>query len=221
MSRLTLFIILVFVSGTSPFFAQETNESVPEQKQRTAVDSLQTDLNKKGVVVQSGTIERKAINPLGPSKAAFYSAVVPGLGQIYNKRYWKVPIVWAAIGISASVFIQNNNNFNEFRDAFKRRRAGFTDDQFFDFPPLNPNITEPEFSNAALQDAQESAQRNRDLALLITIGLYALNIIDANVDAHLKQYNVDDKLAMDIKPFINFNPINNRPNYGLAMAFKF
>lgn len=221
MSRTGVLFIAILVLGTNLFFAQETNDKKPTEKEKTAVDSLQTDLNRKGVVIQSGTIERKAINPLGPSKAAFYSAVVPGLGQIYNRKYWKVPIVWAAIGISASVFIQNNNNFNEFRDAFKRRLAGFTDDQFFDFPPLNPNITEPEFSNAALQDAQESAQRNRDLALLITIGLYALNIIDANVDAHLQQYNVDSKLAMDIKPFIHFNPINNRPNYGLAMAFKF
>ncbi len=221
MSRTRLFLILLLVLGTTPFFAQETNESTTDEKKETAVDSLQTDLNKKGVVLQTGTVERKAINPLGPSKAAFYSAVIPGLGQIYNRRYWKAPIVWAAIGVSASVFVQNNNNFNVFRDAFKRRRAGFTDDEFFaqndgTIIPGNPRV-----SDEALQDAQERFQGDRDLALLVTIGLYALNIIDANVDAHLKQYNVDGKLAMDIKPFVDFNPINNRPNYGLAMAFKF
>ena len=221
MSRTGFLFIVVLFLGTNLFFAQETDDKKPAEQEKTVADSLQTDLNRKGVVIQSGTIEYKAINPLGPSKAAFYSAVVPGLGQIYNKKYWKVPLVWGAIGFSASIFIQRNNEFNTFRDAFKRRLAGFSDDEFF---PQNDGTIipgSPRISNEALQDAQESTQRDRDLALLITIGLYALNIIDANVDAHLQQYNVDGRLAMDIKPFINYNPINNRPNFGLAMAFKF
>ncbi len=207
------FLVVTLVS------AQET--STIEQKTDKGIDSLKTDLGKKGVVIQNATVERKAINPLGPSKAAFYSAVLPGLGQIYNKRYWKAPIVWAAIGIGGAAFIQNNNNFNIFRDAFKRRRAGFTDDQFFARNDGVIDVNNPRVSNAALQDAQERFQRDRDLALLVTIGLYALNIIDANVDAHLKQYNVNEQLSMDIKPTLDFNPITNRPNLGLAMVYKF
>ena len=64
-------------------------------------------------------------------------------------------------------------------------------------------------------------QRDRDLALLITIGLYALNIIDANVDAHLKQYNVNEDLSLKVQPYLDYHPINSNPNYGLALAIRF
>ncbi|WP_411031545.1 DUF5683 domain-containing protein [Spongiimicrobium sp. 3-5] len=186
----------------------------------TEIDSLETDLKGKGIVVDS--IVKKKINPLAPSKAAFYSAVLPGLGQIYNKRWWKVPIVYGAIGTGVYAYIFNNNEYNRFRDAFKRRKAGFTDDEFYDFTPDDGETpTTPDFSDEALQDAQERFQRDRDLALLITIGLYALNIIDANVDSHLKQYNIDDDLSLDIKPYLEYNPITSNPNYGMALTIKF
>ena len=73
----------------------------------------------------------------------------------------------------------------------------------------------------ALQDAQERLQSDRDLALLITIGLYALNIIDANADAHLKQYNVNEDLSLKFQPYMETLPINREINYGLALAIRF
>lgn len=194
--------------------AQEDKEGTKE------IDSLETDLKGKGIVVDS--IFKKKINPLAPSKAAFYSAIFPGLGQIYNKRYWKVPIVYAAIGTGVYVYVYNNTEYNRFRDAFKRRKAGFTDDEFFDLRPddgVTP--TTADFSDEALQDAQERFQRDRDLALLVTIGLYVLNVIDANVDSHLKQYNIDDDLSLDIKPYLDYNPVTASPNYGMALTIKF
>ncbi|MGB5822256.1 MAG: DUF5683 domain-containing protein [Saonia sp.] len=199
-------------------FAQEEGE--PNSDGNQEIDSIETDLKEKGIVVD--TIVKRKINPLAPSKAAFYSAVFPGLGQIYNRRYWKVPIVYAAIGTGVYAYVFNNNEYNRFRDAFKRRRAGFTDDEFFDLTPddgVTP--TTADFSDEALQDAQERFQRDRDLALLITIGLYALNIIDANVDQHLKQYNIDDDLSMDIRPFLDYHPVTASPNYGMAVIIKF
>ena len=74
--------------------------------------------------------QKKEIDILRPSKAAFYSAVLPGLGQVYNKKAWKVPIVYAAIGVSAYAYDFNKKKFWSYRDAYKRRKAGFTDDQF-------------------------------------------------------------------------------------------
>jgi hypothetical protein len=64
------------------------------------------------------------IDPLAPSKAAFYSAVVPGLGQIYNKKYWKAPIVWGGLGISLYYYSWNNQKYHEYRDAYQNRLAG-------------------------------------------------------------------------------------------------
>lgn len=208
--------LLVFFLLILSTFAQE------EQKDSTAVDSVKTDLDKKGVVVKDVIVEkREEINPLAPSKAAFYSAILPGLGQIYNKRYWKVPIVYAAIGTGVYVYITNDDLYDRFRTAFKRRKAGFIDDEFYDINKSGIVVGNPDLSDAALQDAQERYQRDRDLALVVTIGLYALNIIDANVDAHLRQFNVDDNLSFDFKPYLEYNPINANPNYGMALTIKF
>ncbi len=189
-----------------------------EQPHPAEIDSLAQDLEGKGITIEEVTYQKKRINPLAPSKAAFYSAVFPGLGQIYNKRYWKVPLVWGAIGTGIYAYSYNNTEYNRARDAFKRRRAGFTDDEFYD---INGDGSGPDISLEALQDAQESTQRDRDLALLITIALYAFNIIDANVDAHLKQFNVDGDLAIDFEPYLDLNPLTNRPNYGMALVVKF
>jgi hypothetical protein len=76
------------------------------------------------------TIKKSGINMLAPSKAAFYSAVLPGLGQIYNKKYWKVPLVYGALGTTIYFYISNNNKYHAYRDAYKRRLEGFNDDEF-------------------------------------------------------------------------------------------
>lgn len=194
--------------------AQETG--LPESES----DSISRVMQDKGVVID-GNVQKREVNPLAPSKAAFYSAILPGLGQAYNKRYWKIPIVWGALGIGIYAYNFNNGEYNRFRDAFKRRRAGFTDDEFYDINGSGIVPGSPDISDEALQNAQETAQRDRDLSLAITIGLYILNIVDANVDAHLKQFNVDQDLALDIRPFIEINPVTTDPQYGLAVMVKF
>jgi Family of unknown function (DUF5683) len=180
--------------------------------------STQISLGDKNVVVKD-TTSRKAINPLSPSKAAFYSAILPGLGQAYNKKYWKIPLVYAALGTGIYFYIDNNNQYNRYRDAFKSRLAGFDTDEFWgtdiDGNPLaNPNI-----SDDGLIRAQRTLNRNKELSLLITVGIYILNIIDANVDAHLLQFNVDDNLAL--KPHFNFNEFDATTNLGLTLNFQF
>ncbi|QLE02121.1 hypothetical protein HX109_11365 [Galbibacter sp. BG1] len=159
------------------------------------------------------------IDPLSPAKAAFYSAILPGLGQIYNKTYWKVPIVYGAIGTGLYFYIDNTQQYNRYRDAFKRRLAGYYDDEFYDINNSGIVPGNPDVSDDALRDAQEFYQQNRDLSLLITIGLYALNIIDANVTAHLKQFNVNEKLSL--KPYYEQNQLDYNPNYGVQLSFNF
>lgn len=147
------------------------------------------------------------IDPLSPSRAAFYSAIVPGLGQAYNKKYWKVPLVYGAMGTSLYFYFDNNKKYNQYRDAYKRRLAGFNDDEF------------QYLDDARLISAQRFYQRNRDLSLLITAAFYILNIVDANVDAHLMQFNVSDDLT--VVPDVYPNEINQKPNVGLTLNFKF
>lgn len=211
-----------FVSLAICFLVISVGLAQEEENNTQASDSVQTALKKEGVsVVDTIKVKKKAINPLAPSKAAFYSAVFPGLGQIYNKRYWKVPIVYAVMGTGVYAYIYNDDLYDRFRTAFKRRQAGFTDDEFYDLGSPNEPGSDPDFSDEALEDAQERYQEDRDLWLLITIGMYALNIVDANVDAHLKQFNVDDDLSMDFKPFLDLDPITAKPIYGMALTVKF
>ncbi|MCA0132263.1 DUF5683 domain-containing protein [Winogradskyella alexanderae] len=176
-------------------------------------DSTSLGIDKEIVQINQSVIEKKPIDPLRPSKAAFYSAVLPGLGQAYNKRYWKIPIVWGAIGTGVYFYIRNDNQFDRFRDAYKRRLAGFTDDEFY-----GDGLT-PQISDDGLIRAQQQFRRNKEVALLVTIGLYALNIIDANVDAHLLQFNVDENLSL--RPHYKFNQLENTTDLGLTLNFNF
>ena len=108
------------------------------------------------VTFKADTIVVK-INPLAPAKAAFFSAIVPGLGQAYNKKYWKMPLVYGALGTTIYFFITNNKKYNTFRDIYKRRLEGFTDD---DYRYLD---------DARLIQAQKFYQSNRDLSALLLL----------------------------------------------------
>ncbi|ETN97069.1 DUF5683 domain-containing protein [Zhouia amylolytica] len=189
---------------------------------RVSIDSVQKTFSKRELRKQRRDSIKDAnykLDPLSPSRAAFYSAVLPGLGQAYNKRYWKIPIVYGAIGTGVYFYLENTKQYDRYRDAYKSRLAGFNTDEFWGTDADgNPKNT-PDLSEDALRDAQEFYQKNKDLSLLITIGLYALNIIDANVDAHLKQYNMSDDLTL--KPYMEINEINFNKNYGLTLTFKF
>ncbi len=186
---------------------EEENEKVPQEEKATEETKKEASVLK----VENATVveEKKVIDPLSPSKAAFYSAILPGLGQAYNKKYWKIPIVYAAMGTGIYFYVTNNKNYNRYRRAYKRRLAGFNDDEF-------QNIVD---SNDALIDAQEFYQRNRDLSLLLTVVAYVLNIVDANVDAHLLQFNVSDDLSL--RPHIDQNDVDFNRNLGLTLNFRF
>lgn len=179
-------IILFLVFGNALVFAQVKSETI---------------------LVSKDTVKSKEINPLAPARAAFYSAVLPGLGQAYNKKYWKIPLVYGAMGTSLYYYTWNNRKYNQYRDAYKNRLAGYNNDKF------------QYLDDSRLIQAQRFHQRNRDISLLLTVGFYILNIVDANVDAHLLQFNVNDNLSLH--PKINQNDINYKTNLGLALNYTF
>ncbi|MCB0458068.1 MAG: hypothetical protein KDC91_10025 [Flavobacteriaceae bacterium] len=181
-----LFHIFLFV-GSLSVFAQDSL-SVKEEKIVVAKDSL---------------TPKDEYNPLAPAQAAFYSAVLPGLGQAYNKKYWKIPIIYAGIGTGVYFYTKNTKDYNRFRDAYKRRLAGFEDDEF-------QGVT-----TERLIDAQKTASRDRNISIMVSLGFYLLNILDANVDAHLRQYNISEDLTL--QPNIEVNPLYSQPNYGLSL----
>lgn len=179
-------LFLVFLFGSTAVFAQKKTDAI---------------------LISKDTIKSQEINPLAPAKAAFYSAILPGLGQTYNKKYWKIPLVYGAIGFSLYNYKKSNEKYHEFRDVYKNRLAGITGDKY------------KALDDARLITAQRFYQRNRDLSTMFTVVFYILNIIDANVDAHLAQFNVNDNLSFN--PKFEQNDLNNKPTIGLAFNYTF
>ncbi len=157
-------------------------------------------------------LDSQKIDPLAPATAAFYSAVLPGLGQAYNKKYWKIPIVYAALGTGVYFIVDNQNEFDRYRTAYKLRISGRPDE--FDGTGDNPNISED-----GLIRAQEITKKNRDLAIFITLGLYALNIIEANVDAHLDDRAFNRNLSF--RPSLYIDPIDSQAYAGMNLKIGF
>ncbi|WGD35067.1 DUF5683 domain-containing protein [Olleya sp. YS] len=192
---------------TEPVKDTDTTEQIQEIPK--VLKQRQQKISDKPVVIDSTVLKpTRAYDPLSPSRAAFYSAILPGLGQAYNKKYWKIPIVYAALGTGIYFYIDNNKEYNRARDAYKRRLAGFSDDEF-----------QGRLTDDGLIEAQKTLRRNKELSLLITVGIYALNIIDANVDAHLLQYNISNDLSL--KPHYKIEEFDNLGRVGLTLNFQF
>lgn len=169
----------------------------------------------KGIKIKGDLkINSNYFNPLSPSKAAFYSAVFPGLGQIYNKKYWKAPVVWAAMGTSIYFYLDNNKEYKRYRTAFKLREAGLTDE----FTQSDGSVL---ISRNGLISAQKTLKSNRDLSLLTTVIFYVLQIVEASVNAHLIQFNTNDNLSFS--PTVISNPTDGYeiPKVGLKFKLSF
>lgn len=155
------------------------------------------------------SLKLETYDPLRPAKASFYSAILPGLGQVYNKKYWKVPLVYASIGTSVYFYVDSQKQYNLYRDEYKNRLK--------EIQSTSEYLSQ--LSNNQLISAQKQFQRNRDLSAFFIVGFYILNIIDANIDAALSQFNVSNKLAL--KPIINKNSITLKNDLGITCIYKF
>ena len=172
---------------------------------------IQYNLSIKDTVLEESKrslrLKRLINDPLTPSKSAFYSAVLPGLGQAYLGKAWKIPIIYSAIGASLYYFDLNNKEMNEYRNAYKRRLNGFFDDRFLELAiPI---------STEQLLLGMEFHKNYRDIALVLAVLSYMLNILEANVSAHLLQFNVSEDLS------VTPNLIIDEEIRGLRLALKF
>jgi len=123
-----------------------------------------------------------------PRKATIYSAVLPGLGQVYNRKIWKVPIVYAGLGGFGYFAYYNQHQFNRYKTAYINRQEGLADE----FNGL--------LSSQGLLNEMDRFRRYRDLNILGFIAIYAIQIIDANVDAHLFRFDVSEDLSFNLQP---------------------
>jgi len=140
-----------------------------------------------------------------PAKAALWSAVFPGGGQFYNKAYWKLPLVYGTGAVLGYYLIDNNTKYQSFRNALLVRADNdpTTIDEYADnpeFPSLN--VSNGTTAETNIKYRRDYYRRNRDLTILLSIGAYALQIAEAYVNAHLKEFDVSDNLTLRVQPNI-------------------
>ena len=138
-------------------------------------------------------------NKHSPKKATIYSAVLPGLGQAYNKKYWKIPIVYAGIGTIAYIIDMNSDGYRDYRKAYDYKSGIITeaDDEII-------NIAK-RYSGENLITIRDYYRRNMELSWIIMALWYGLNIIDATVDAHFFEYDIGDELTLKVEPMLQTN----------------
>lgn len=149
-----------------------------------------------------------------PGRAAMLSAALPGLGQAYNGAFWKIPIIYAGFGGVIFAVQFNQNHYNTWRSAFIAKVDG------------NPNTIDPypTFSDAAVRRVMEFYRRNLELSYIAGVALYLLNILDANVQAHLMDFDVGEDLTMRVSPSvsaINANGLGLQQVPALKLTFRF
>ena len=146
-------------------------------------------------VSDSSNFQLKWNQPHSPLKATIYSAVLPGSGQIYNRKYWKAPIVYAGLGACVYFISDNTNNYRFWKNAYIA---------YNDIDPLtNPNGEAEGLSNAQLDANQLYYKKLVDISYMSFLGVYALQIIDANVDAHLFSFDVSPNLSLNYTPVVS------------------
>lgn len=167
--------------------------------------------------VNYATNEVSAVN-----KATTLSTICPGAGQIYNKSYWRVPLVIGGFATTIYCIDWNNRGYQRFKKAYRLRADYDTN------PQLYPNGSADEFggryASSFLKNLRNSYRRNRDLCIILTAGIYLLQIVDAHVDAHLRDYDISDDLSVDVTPVLNYSyhpGLGNTASVGMNFSFKF
>ena len=161
-------------------------------------------------------------------KATTLSTICPGAGQVYNKSYWRVPIILGGLASTIYTIDWNNRGYQRFKTAYnlkadwdKLTNEGKIEERDEKYPNGESDEFRGIYSATFLKNLKDSYRRNRDLCILLTAGIYILNIIDAHVDAHLKDFDISDNLAMDIEPFVGTTSVDTKPTFGLNLSIKF
>lgn len=190
--------LLIFI----PIFALAQIEENNDKETQVITDELVVVGNEKFDTINY-------LNTKSPIRASLYSAILPGMGQVYNNKYWKVPIVWGLLGTGVGFVLNYDKQYKEFR--------GYYLDKLYGNEIENPTINN--MSARQLATIQDDRKRTRDYAIALTALVYILNILDATVDAHL--YGMDKDPDLSLKPTMIQNPTNMQFAMGFGVSYKF
>ena len=179
-----------------------------QQKEDTLIlkGNTAADTSSKNTLAPDKEVKKK----YNPKVATFRSAVLPGWGQLYNKKYWKIPIVYGALGTAAGVFFYNLKTYKLLREAVKIRYDTSNHN------PIDPSLVN--LSTSALVQYRNEYRQNIDYSVLFFLVIWGLNVVDATVDAHLKAFDVSQDVSMKIRPGLNSS--GNGPGISFVFFFK-
>ncbi len=206
-------ILLLLLLPESSLFAQQKEDTVLIKQDTSVIirgDSTIVKQNAPDTSGQSLLSLDKTTKRYNPKVATLRSLILPGWGQWYNKKYWKIPIVYGALGITAGVFFYNLKTY-------KLLRLGVV--YLSDSIPGNDRLVDPQFAGLSLESLRfyrNAYRQNIDYSVLFFLVLWGLNVVDATVDAHLKAFDVSSDIGMRIKP-----EIGNMNNPGVSFVFFF
>ena len=191
LAKLLIVLCVVFLQVTA--HAQKKQDSIVIKN-----DSISLQQHVKDSTAKKDTVIKSKHNP---RKATLYSAILPGAGQVYNKKYWKLPLVYAAIGIPTYTFFYNKKWYQKCQYALKISATGGTaaDSAKVDVK-LRPLVDAGVYGTSAIINYRNEFRKDQDYSALFFLIFWGLNIIDATVDAHLKDFNVNNDLSFHIKP---------------------
>ena len=181
--------------------------AVAQEKVNTKADSV--DVIRDTTLVDGNRPVEKIVsyaNKYDPRKALLYAAVLPGSGQIYNKKYWKLPLVYGGFGLLINAVSFYQTAYVKYKNQLFIRINGGV-------PPGGRDI-------ATLRTIVDEARRQRDFFLVMSGLMYILQMVDAHVDAHLKEFDLNPKLRVQLKPQMEQNNMMGRSS-GIALVFKF
>lgn len=209
MKKLVLIFLVIF--SVKAFAQVNPNDTIRVENYPT--DSVSTKSSPSEIEVFTDIQESNApvkVMKFNPTKAGLYSAVLPGLGQYYNKKYWKIPIVLGGIGTGVGITLWNQKQYTRYRNAFIAQLNGQTH-EFSNIPGITAE---------ALGRTQDRAKRQRDYAIAVTGLVYILNIVDAVVDAHLYEGRKDPDLAL--QPALLYDEFGKQNSKaGLSLSYNF
>lgn len=206
-------------SLVTPLMVQPAMPMVAPDTVPVAVDNLAPD---SIPALPADSIPEKEIH--SPKKAAIYSAVLPGLGQAYNRKYWKIPLIYGGFAAFGYFIDWNNDNYRISKNAYldltdkDENTNSFMNLKYIEYYDLN-NPTMVERLKDGLIKRQDYYRRNRDLLVILTVAFYGLNIIDASVDAHFFDWDISDDLTMNLKP--TFQQLNHQNLFSLNCTLRF
>ena len=142
-----------------------------------------------------------------PRTAVIRSLIIPGWGQVYNRKYWKVPIIYGGLGLLGAVIIFNENNYKLFAQLAIYREHGITPKPGDKYYAQNLLYNSASYPDEAIYDAANAYNRDRDLGIFGVFALWGINVIDAYIDAKfIHSYTVDNNLSMRITPGVINQP---------------